>query len=101
MLPDGERPGVFRYRFFPVNVPEEFQIVVDGEQKWTVHPTAPDAELGEGLVSGPDDAGEGLHWIMTEVSLDEYEIVLDWNQLDRRRIVSWGVANSLVKLQDA
>jgi polyketide synthase-associated protein len=101
MVPDGERPGVFRYRFFPQNVPEEFQIVVDGEQKWTVHPTAPDAELGEGLVSGPDDAGEGLHWIIREVSFDELEIVIDWNQLDRRRIVSWGAANSLVKLKDA
>jgi hypothetical protein len=103
MIPDGERPGVFRYRFQhePALEAVKFQIVVDGERGLTLHPTTPDAELGEGLLSGPDAEGEGLHWIIREELFDVYDIVLNWNHRDRRKMVCCELANCLVKLEAA
>jgi hypothetical protein len=83
-------PGVCSYvASFEDSSEEEFQIVLDGDWDRTFHPSVPSAPLGESILQGPDGNGEGLHWCIHGEPFASYEITLDLNEPDRRRIVSW------------
>merc|ERR1711988_1995778 len=84
-----DKPGVFTYLLpFEGNYEEEFQIVCNGEWSRTLHPTEPSSLLGESIVLEPDGEGEGLNWQIRGEAFATYEIKLDLNAIDKRRIVT-------------
>jgi hypothetical protein len=95
MTPDNARTGVFKYLTkFGGYHEESFQILVEGDKMRAIHPSEPQAALGESIVEEPDGKGEGLYWCMRGEPYGTYEIVLNFNELDKRKIVTWGPATS-------
>mmetsp|Transcript_57890 Transcript_57890/g.148909 ORF Transcript_57890/g.148909 Transcript_57890/m.148909 type:complete len:1227 (-) Transcript_57890:138-3818(-) len=92
MMPDETEPGVYRYQItFEGRGAEEFQIVVDGDWGQRLYPRTSYSGSGGDFVQGPDENGDGLNWQLIGEAGVTYEIVLDLNQADRRRMVTWSV----------
>jgi hypothetical protein len=90
MTPDPQQHDVYTFRFYcEYDTPESFQITVDGDLSYTMHPHVPGAGIMDGILQGPDRKEEGLSWVINGVSGQSIEISLDLNQTDRRRMVYW------------
>jgi hypothetical protein len=90
MKPDPDNAGVFTFRFeCEYDLPESFQITVDGDTACTLHPNVRGAGLMEGMLEGPDEDGADLAWTFDGVAGQCIEISLDFTQDDRRRMVYW------------
>jgi len=81
--------GVYKHKLAMQDTAELFQIVMDEDWKQTMHPSSPDALCGQDLVSGPDDKGDGLNWMIVGDVGSLWEITVDPHQEDKRLIVSW------------
>jgi len=68
---------------------EEFQIVTEKDWNQKLYPHREGALLYEGVLCGPDAGGHGQNWYLEGDVGDVFEIVLDLNQEDKRRVVSW------------
>lgn len=81
---------------------EDFQIIVDEDWTQRFYPGIPGAASGEALLAGPDLAANGESWRVLGNPGEEFEIILDLTQQDRRKIVQWhragGVASQIPKL---
>nr|AQS99244.1 type I polyketide synthase [Gambierdiscus excentricus] len=71
---------------------EEFQIV-EGEEGRRLHPHMPRAQLGEGMLCGPDTKGHDLNWLIQGDPGKEFEIVLDFGVSNGLWVVSWMEVN--------
>mmetsp|Transcript_44953 Transcript_44953/g.95839 ORF Transcript_44953/g.95839 Transcript_44953/m.95839 type:complete len:1232 (+) Transcript_44953:79-3774(+) len=91
LSPMTEENGKFTYRLsIGANWEEDFQIVVDNEWSMTLHPMTADAgKSGEVITKGPDSEGDGLNWVICGEEGMEVEIVLDLENEDRRKVVTW------------
>jgi polyketide synthase-associated protein len=102
MKPDDDKAGIYRFLLsFEGNYQEEFQIAIDGDWGRTLHPSEPSAGFGESIMLEPDGKGEGLNWCIHGEAFATYEIVLNLNEADKRRIVTWGLATNPAALEDA
>mmetsp|Transcript_109087 Transcript_109087/g.352132 ORF Transcript_109087/g.352132 Transcript_109087/m.352132 type:complete len:1251 (+) Transcript_109087:144-3896(+) len=90
MVPDESSVGVYHYT---VNLdtynPHEFQIVVDGCASKRMYPASNNATSGGGLLMGPGPEGKDKKWLMYGWPGATFEIELDLNQEDRRKMVQW------------
>merc|ERR1712066_821798 len=87
--PDGN-PDVHRFRFrMSHEDAESFQIVVDEDLDQAIYPEMHLANQELSVAQGPDNKGKGMFWAITEHPFAEIEIVLDFSQADRRRLVTW------------
>jgi len=69
---------------------EVFQVVMDEDPHCAFYPEVADSPSGTNIVRGPDDEGDGKHFlIQSEEAGISVEIVLDLNVEDRRQRVSW------------
>jgi len=88
MAPDG--PGIFKRSILLDFQYTEFQIALDADRKNKFYPQVSEADSGEGIILGPDGEGEDLRWILQNPGFAvAAEIILDFNQEDRRRMVTW------------
>merc|ERR1711976_487015 len=95
MKADEDKPGIFTYLLnFEGNYEEEFQIVIDGDWNRTLHPQEPSSLLGESVLLEPDGEGEGLNWQIRGEAFATYEIRLELNEIDKRKIVTWGLSTN-------
>jgi len=92
MLPDEGSPGVYRCRLRLLRQSfEPFQIVVDEDRSRVMYPSADGAQPGTpgGILLGPDGGGAGLRWLVKGGYGAVFNITLDTNEHDRRKMVSW------------
>eukprot|EP00408_Alexandrium_pacificum_P022178 CAMPEP_0171193788 /NCGR_PEP_ID=MMETSP0790-20130122/20559_1 /TAXON_ID=2925 /ORGANISM="Alexandrium catenella, Strain OF101" /LENGTH=667 /DNA_ID=CAMNT_0011658975 /DNA_START=9 /DNA_END=2012 /DNA_ORIENTATION=+ len=90
MIPDPDARGVYRYRtLWDELEAQEFQIVVDNDPSQVMYPASAGANSGAGLLLGPGGGGDGKHWQIVGWPGSAYEIELDLNQEDRRKMVQW------------
>jgi len=91
MLPDEENANVYRC-VVEMEVPEEyFQIIVDEDRSQMMYPCTDEAApyTADGMLMGPDDQGAGMRWSIVGEPGTCAVIVLDMNEQDRRKMVSW------------
>jgi polyketide synthase-associated protein len=90
MTPDEKAPGIYHLRMvIGTRNFEEFQILVNGDWKRRLHPTAARSQSGKGILDGPDSIGDGFNWRIIGPMGSTFEIDLDLNQVDRRLMVRW------------
>jgi hypothetical protein len=88
MEPVAEKSGAFRYRGTTQREREVFSILIDGEESLTYYPISAGETPGQCLVCGPDEGGSGVHFGFNCWRLGiEYEIILDLEAVDRRKVV--------------
>jgi len=99
MTADPQVSGIFRYHLvLGRGGAEEFQVVM--EKDWTkiLYPHVAGAELGEGILCGPDEDGHGMNWVIQGEEGLAVDITLDMNQVDRHWAVSWNALTSTAML---
>jgi len=95
MSPDPNQPGVHRIiATVGMDRQEEFQIVVNADWKKTMYPLLPKAQLGQSFTQGPDGQGHDKNWQITGYPGQNFCIVLNLNEEDGRRIVTWEPAKN-------
>jgi hypothetical protein len=88
MTPHASLKGVYTFTFTcEFDVQEAFQIAVDGDTGYTIHPHA-NSLLMDGITEGPNRKGDAS-WLIDAVAGKTIEISLDFNQTDKRRMVYW------------
>merc|ERR1712060_929046 len=97
MIPDQDT-GVWTFGgMVGTNMSEEFRcfyelfhIVLDEDLEYAWYPDHAVATLGECIVQGPDNDGKENYWVIKSPHAGaKFEIKLDFNALDRRKIVTW------------
>nr|AQS99193.1 type I polyketide synthase [Gambierdiscus polynesiensis] len=89
MEADPARPGYYRsWMAVGPNCREEFQVCVDGDPAKRIYPVFPNAPPGTALSCGPDTGGDDLTWEIIGRPGQEFEIVLDLQAEDRRKVVT-------------
>jgi len=74
--------------------PQDFQIAVDDDKTWVFYPSHSTTTSGDALTLGPDADGTGQFWTITDGEPGAMvEIVLDLNQEDSRKVVTWSFVN--------
>lgn len=82
--------GVYRYALrLGASGAEEFHLVIDKDWGQQLYPDCERAELGEGLLCGPDADGHGLNWLISGYAGAEVEILFDADARDRSLAVTW------------
>mmetsp|Transcript_16368 Transcript_16368/g.46737 ORF Transcript_16368/g.46737 Transcript_16368/m.46737 type:complete len:1203 (-) Transcript_16368:114-3722(-) len=96
MQPDMATSGVYRYRFMVEQRDGvQFNIIRDQNRSFAFHPMSPEAaQSDEAIMVGPDGGGEGFYWVVFEEPGTWVEIVLDLNERDKRKSVSWAALDS-------
>jgi hypothetical protein len=90
MLPDAAAPDIHHFKIvIGRRNYEEFQILVNGDWKHRLHPTAARSQSGKGILEGPDGGGDGFNWRIIGPMGSTFEVDLDLNQVDRRLMVRW------------
>jgi len=98
MVMDPEAPGVFRaYGKVRDLIVEElncfaefFHVVVDQDMAQAFYPQIDSSDSGEMIALGPDGDGKDKNWLVRSGAPDaRFEICLDVNAADRRKIVTW------------
>eukprot|EP00747_Dinoflagellata_sp_TGD_P029486 gnl/TRDRNA2_/TRDRNA2_133935_c0_seq1.p1 gnl/TRDRNA2_/TRDRNA2_133935_c0~~gnl/TRDRNA2_/TRDRNA2_133935_c0_seq1.p1 ORF type:complete len:518 (-),score=113.13 gnl/TRDRNA2_/TRDRNA2_133935_c0_seq1:30-1454(-) len=75
---------------------DAFQVVVEGDAGAAFYPEHPEAGSGECIVMGPNDGGKDKHFLVrSPLKGEDFEITLDLNAEDRRKIVTWNWAGAL------
>merc|ERR1712039_1042965 len=113
MVMDRDTPGLFKAygstgdTYLPRShgYAETFQIIVDTDSTFAFYPIAEGADSGESIVLGPDNRSDGRTWtIRSAAPQTRFEIQLDLNAVDRRKMVTWswltGTAGTLFDLTD-
>jgi len=72
---------------------EEFHILVGEDWRKQLYPHVGKSLLGEGIVCGPDKYGRGRNWMITGEVGQEFEITLNFAELDKHWTVAWNEAN--------
>merc|ERR1712048_1319255 len=90
LVMDAELPGLFRFQGQAVHSDDSFQIVIDEDVQCALYPQVSGAGSSEVIVLGPDGEANGRLWCLRSPRAGaRFEILLDMNTLDRRRVVSW------------
>mmetsp|Transcript_35498 Transcript_35498/g.110182 ORF Transcript_35498/g.110182 Transcript_35498/m.110182 type:complete len:1250 (+) Transcript_35498:121-3870(+) len=90
MQADPSARGVYHYHVaWDGFEAQEFQIVVDNDLTQVMYPASAGADSGTGLLLGPGEGGAGKHWQIAGWPGVIYEIELNLNQEDRRKMVQW------------
>jgi len=93
MAPDAESEGVYRatVKTSSDDQVQWFRILVDGDQNAVLHPEMNGAMSGCSAVVGPDmlELTECPHWRLDSLPDEVITITLDFNQAERRSIVTW------------
>ncbi|CAE8615276.1 unnamed protein product [Polarella glacialis] len=91
MVPDSERPGVFRFAggVLGPRRQEKFTVLVDGDPGLAFYPEAPGScPPGESIVRGPGKVDEDRCFLLASLKANAaFEIVLDLTAADKRRTV--------------
>jgi len=98
MKMDPEVPGLFRCRGIVRDGYDEkfrgfcefFNVIVDEDPSFSFYPEVGFASTGECIVRGPDRDSEGRPFTIKSWSVGAgFEVFLDLNAIDRRRVVTW------------
>nr|AQS99243.1 type I polyketide synthase [Gambierdiscus polynesiensis] len=97
MVMDPEEPGIFR-GFFRMGTTfsetygcftEFFQVNVEEDRSFAWYPMMDGATCGDLITLGPDRGGQERNWVIKSlVPCARFEVILDLNTLDRRKIVT-------------
>merc|ERR1712032_454256 len=92
MLPDPSMSGFYFKDITLQHSASEFQIVRNRDWRQALYPGRPRTSDIASAVHGPDDLGEGLHWLLHGRTGDAYRIELQrvvTGELDTRKVVWW------------
>mmetsp|Transcript_82283 Transcript_82283/g.180932 ORF Transcript_82283/g.180932 Transcript_82283/m.180932 type:complete len:1279 (-) Transcript_82283:122-3958(-) len=89
MEADSQQPGVFRYRGVMGNTGQEtFSIAMDADNGLIYYPETSGSYPGESIVRGPEPIGQDRVFSLLALTPNaEFEIVLNLNAVDRRKVV--------------
>jgi hypothetical protein len=92
MLRDPSRPGFYSKDIILQQSESEFQIVRNRDRQQALYPGRPRSTESTSKVYGPDDLGNGLHWLLHGSPGGTYRIELERRvigEFDTKRIAWW------------